>query len=79
MSVSIENFLGFGFTSESVLSFYWLQSNDDNGADEWVLSSEGEFLEGPIDPVAPVPLPAGFPLLLAGLGAFGFVARRRRN
>ncbi|QCO56564.1 VPLPA-CTERM sorting domain-containing protein [Pseudorhodobacter turbinis] len=28
--------------------------------------------------VAPVPLPAGLPLLLAGLGAMGFV-RRRRN
>lgn len=27
----------------------------------------------------PVPLPAGLPLLLAGLGAFGLVARRKRH
>jgi hypothetical protein len=29
--------------------------------------------------IAPVPLPAGLPLLVAGLGAFGLVARRRRK
>lgn len=28
-------------------------------------------------PPSPVPLPAGLPLLLAGLGAFGFVAKRK--
>ncbi|MFK7876612.1 MAG: VPLPA-CTERM sorting domain-containing protein [Paracoccaceae bacterium] len=30
----------------------------------------------PIDPIAAVPLPAGLPLLLAGLGALGIVRRR---
>ncbi len=29
--------------------------------------------------LTPVPLPAGLPLMLAGLGAFGFMARRRRS
>jgi hypothetical protein len=29
--------------------------------------------------VQPVPLPAGLPLLLAGLGGFGWMARRKRN
>lgn len=28
-------------------------------------------------PVAPVPLPAGFPLLIAGLGAFAYMRRRQ--
>ncbi len=32
-----------------------------------------------IGSVAPVPLPAGLPLLLAGLGAFGIAARRKRK
>lgn len=29
--------------------------------------------------LAPIPLPAGLPMLLAGLGGFGFLARRRKN
>lgn len=29
--------------------------------------------------VAPVPVPAGLPLLLAGLGGLGLVARRKRK
>lgn len=33
--------------------------------------------DGPTDPVSPVPLPAGLPLLIAGLGAFGMLARRK--
>lgn len=36
------------------------------------------YLDDPID-VAPVPLPASVPLLLAGLGALGAVARRKRR
>jgi hypothetical protein len=32
-----------------------------------------------LSPVAAVPLPAGFPLLLAGLGAIGFTRKRRLN
>ena len=31
----------------------------------------------PTDPTAPVPLPAGLPLLLAGLGALGIAKRRK--
>ncbi|WP_424970397.1 VPLPA-CTERM sorting domain-containing protein [Dinoroseobacter sp. S76] len=30
-----------------------------------------------LDPVAPIPLPAGLPLLLAGLGGLGLLRRRR--
>lgn len=32
-----------------------------------------------LDFVQPVPLPAGLPLLLAGIGGLGFLARRKRN
>jgi len=39
--------------------------------------SATSFVTGPTDPVTTVPLPAGLPLLLAGLGALG-IARRRR-
>lgn len=79
LSVSLTNFFGYGFTSDSVLSFYWLQENDDNGPDEWVTSSTGTFLDGPLDPQNPpvVPLPAGMPLILAALGALGWAGRRR--
>lgn len=31
-----------------------------------------------VNAAAPVPVPAGLPLLLAGMGAFGFMARRRK-
>ncbi len=31
------------------------------------------------DPLSVVPVPAALPLLLAGLGAFGLIARRRRS
>lgn len=31
------------------------------------------------DPVSPVPVPASLPLLVGGLGLFGFISRRRRK
>ena len=31
-----------------------------------------------IEEVAPIPLPAGLPLMLAGLGAFGLIRRRAK-
>ncbi len=37
------------------------------------------FITVTIREVAPVPLPAGMPLLLAGLGAFGIAAKRKRK
>ncbi|MWD29222.1 VPLPA-CTERM sorting domain-containing protein [Aquicoccus sp. SCR17] len=34
---------------------------------------------GPYDSVAPVPLPAGLPLLFVGVGALGVASRRKRK
>lgn len=38
----------------------------------------GSSSGGGIDPTSPVPLPAGLPLLLAGLGAFGVMRRTKK-
>lgn len=81
LNVPFDLFLGNGFTSDSVLSFNWLQLNDDNGADEWVVADGGNDLDGaidPVDPPAPVPLPAGLPLLLAGLGGLAVFKRKAK-
>ncbi|TDX30155.1 VPLPA-CTERM sorting domain-containing protein [Rhodovulum visakhapatnamense] len=40
-------------------------------------SEDAEIPGAALPPVAPVPLPAGLPLLVAGLGAFGLIRRRR--
>jgi hypothetical protein len=43
-----------------------------------VTGVSGDFITDDGDPVPVVPLPAGLPLLLAGLGAIGLAARRRK-
>ncbi len=47
------------------------------GANEFSITGEGGGT-GPIDPPAPVPVPASLPLLLAGFGALGVMRRRRK-
>lgn len=42
-------------------------------------SFSGFDLELAISPIAPVPLPAALPLLVAGLGCIGLIGRRRRR
>lgn len=37
-----------------------------------------DFTVATTTPPSPVPLPAGFPLLMAGLGAFGFLRKKRK-
>ncbi|WP_298841489.1 SGNH/GDSL hydrolase family protein [uncultured Roseobacter sp.] len=39
----------------------------------------GSVIETLVDQLPPVPVPAGFPLLAAGLGALGLIARRKKR
>ncbi len=60
--------------SESILSLTLFATPNNFGPylDRVLITYEAED-------IAPVPLPAGAPLLLAGLGAFGLLSRRRRS
>jgi hypothetical protein len=49
----------------------------EDGAASWVMLSEVTFDGAPSTGIAPVPLPAGLPLLAAGLGALALLRRRR--
>lgn len=51
-----------------------------DGSIDYVGIYSGELMNGQVpDNTSPVPLPAGLPLLFAGLGGFGLIARRRRK
>ena len=63
--VSFDNGIVDGFAFD-------LTPTADNNSSPYIYS-------GSSTDVAPVPLPAGLPLLLAGLGAFGLVRRARRH
>ncbi|PZQ96875.1 MAG: hypothetical protein DI533_15025 [Cereibacter sphaeroides] len=65
------DFFGLG-ESEVVLSL------SDNGAYP-VRPRNVAVYSTPVDPVAPVPLPAAMPLMIAGLGALGLLRRRGRK
>ncbi|RKF16016.1 VPLPA-CTERM sorting domain-containing protein [Roseovarius spongiae] len=52
-------------------SIFYLGLHGDNASGGYVSQSQ--------NPIAPVPLPAGFPLLLGGLGLFAFAARRKKQ
>jgi hypothetical protein len=45
---------------------------------EFQVTPEGNTVDFKMTGVAPVPVPAALPLLLSGLGVFGWLARRRR-
>ncbi len=49
------------------------------GENDGVFSDNSGAYSVSITYTTPVPLPAGMPLILAGLGAFGFIARRKRK
>ncbi len=60
--------LGAGMVGDSFV----LEIDNTRGHDTWVMISEVAF-------TADVPLPAGAPLLIGALGAFGLLARLRRG
>ena len=63
-----------GFDAVSTLTFTFKDSGE--GASGAIDNLTFDLAD--INP-APIPVPAALPLMLAGLGAFGFVARRRRG
>lgn len=84
LSIPTDALLGFGLTGSSILEFYWKQSGADQGnnPDEWTTVGDGSFdPNAAIDSVlaAPVPLPAGLPMALVGLGALAGVRRMRKS
>jgi hypothetical protein len=64
---------------QSSLDFLIGAGNPGNGTILSVPGSTDPFITISFSQVAPVPLPAGLPLLAAGLGAFAWVGRRRRT
>jgi hypothetical protein len=70
---------GISTSERAVNGSSWLfgssVGNDANfGRAGWTYTKTAITTDPPV-----VPLPAGLPLLLAGLGAFGFMARRKRG
>jgi hypothetical protein len=83
----IHNSLGAGFTGTSNPSFLILGSGATrSGATSYLLGYNDSF-RGDADfddlvvrvSVSPIPEPSTYALMLAGLAAVGFVARRRRS
>ena len=74
--------------SDNVSGFLAVEGFDGVSSLTFTFRDSGEGASGAIDNLtfevaginpAPIPVPAALPLMLAGLGAFGFVARRRRG
>lgn len=75
LSIPVLLFADQGFTGADSLMFSWLQSDSDNGTEEWALVGDGFFNSN--DPISPVPLPAAAWFFLTALG--GLVISRRRQ
>ena len=67
----------WGFQSAHSSRALWVWSDDNLNDNNVYFSVEISFDGSPIAPPSAVPLPAGFPLLLAGLGVMGWAGRRR--
>ncbi len=70
--VTLNQNLLAGFSGDTKLSLFWQDQDGSNGADEWTSEGSNRFV-----PTTPVPLPAGLPLLMTCIAAFGFTRRRK--
>lgn len=69
--IPVSLFAGKGLTGTSTLVFRSMQSDGQDGNDEWMFSSAGQFFD-PTDPITVVPEPVTPILLLSGAVLLGF-------
>ncbi|MEI4484560.1 VPLPA-CTERM sorting domain-containing protein [Frigidibacter sp. MR17.14] len=77
--VSAAAFGFFGIVDDTGAAYATVDFVGGNGyapTDDWQAATRTTFIPEP--PIAPVPLPAGLPLLAAGLGALGALRLRRQ-
>jgi hypothetical protein len=77
LNVPVSLFVDYELTGSNEIIFTITQTLSDDGKDEWVLLSSGNFFD-PEDPIV-VPIPPAVWLFGTGLLGLGLLGRRRKN